>query len=530
MKRNKWLSVVNDWQLREINAANSAELSALQESFITRALSEGKETYNAFLAGEHHDCREADTFLAAFQKHQTTATTATYLTEPDLFATSQQELYELIHHNAVIPDHLKLFFEFLLGLVRCDLSIQVQYQLFVSRGWVSPDHLSAIPAAPFFERLDQLGGLLTELNAVITREFVAKDRSEQYWVELAHSLNGLPPLKTLTEHLASMQTIPDNTTIVTIAQVLHWKGWGGDGAILQKHFGEDFPALLAHCIHYISDSRERNFAHLMAGMSVPMSQRVFDVMISYFQDNRGPLRISDIGSGPRAVMVRQSVLELRKTREVELHAFDICAPAMDPELPRTTFYLDANLHQGAFGNPPGQKLYDAVCAGLVIHQLVYHINTLKSMVEWTKPGGGVFIVDVRASRHLQCAVIPVNLVDREGFVPDYPFWDYSVVVKDTAKVKFPYPLYKADIDLPAALVNAGSGSVWGARFFVVLEATPDQLADLQQLWTAGKFEASDQLANAFTGSCVVSTFYDALKNKGVTLGNAPSYAPEMKGA
>jgi hypothetical protein len=181
----------------------------------------------------------------------------------------------------------------MLGLVRFDLSFQMMYQMLRTNGVFDVGELvGCLPDddAPYLVRLNAMGGLLTAMLEEITKRFVETGTAEAYWDLAADFLRKNLPLQVLSKSLASMQVVPaDNPILVTMAQVLHWKGWGGDGSVLVATFGSDLDALLRNCIHFISDAHATHFTGLMSQMTGPMMEITVRVMTAFYAGDDGPV-------------------------------------------------------------------------------------------------------------------------------------------------------------------------------------------------------------------------------------------------
>lgn len=463
------------YQGRELTEADKRIVKALQESLIEEALREGKATYLKHKNDGKHF------FLSPFaQFFKKTCGGSDYLRDPKAFSDAQQMLYKIIHESTSTPDHIKLFFEFLIGLARFVLSVRLQHIFLDAEGLLKNQAESQL--APhtndLFQALDICGKLLDDANRVMAERFVDTGQEENYWLRIAKFLAQHENYKSLAKALIGLHYIPTQADFITLAQILHWKGWGGTGEILARVFSSDFPNLLRHCIHYISVEQASRFTQIISSVIKPMAQKNDDLLYEALREQTGKIvYLCDIGSGPLSGMVANAVrrFQTETGRSTELDALDICEFASLEDIRRRDIYWDAN-NMSTRDAPPRALLYDICTAGFVLHQLKDPLSVLRTLLYWTKPGGFVITKQIKPGAHLQFAVVPINLVDREGYVPDYPLEELAIPSAD--RVKFLCELPNTRMDILRSRTDELEQTVWGLRAFAVIECPAEDFRAL----------------------------------------------------
>jgi hypothetical protein len=318
--------------LKIINISAAKKIEKKQKMFIETGLGLGEELYLKYISGVLESSNPLFKFFNSFNQLQQKAhCEQCYLDDPDNFYNDQQVLLRLLHDSSA-DDCLKLFGEFFIGLVRFDLASQLQHIALTKIGHKLPT-LNNDKSLSFFQRLNSLGTMQGEIKHSLINTYVSKGSELQFWEKIAIWVESNPHHKLLLTYLVSMHFIPRNIQFVTLAQVLHWNGWGGGGQYLFEIFGDYFPALLKHCIGYISDETENRFSQIISNVVAPLLGSTTDAIFQYcdsiFPSHDETISILDLGSGPSSKMVSPSIDRLkREGYRIEFDALDICE--LDP--------------------------------------------------------------------------------------------------------------------------------------------------------------------------------------------------------
>jgi hypothetical protein len=477
--------------LKITNTSASKEIAKKQKEFIESGLSTGISLYLCYIDDTLERSNSLHNFFSSFHQLQQKAQyEQSYLDDPDNFYNDQQELFRLLHDSSA-NDSLKLFGEFFIGLVRFDIASQLQHIALTEIGLKLPT-LDNEKSLSFFQRLNSLGTMQGRIKHALIDTYVSEGTELQFWEQIATWVESNPRYKPLLTHLVSMHFIPSEIQFVTLAQILHWNGWGGDGQYLFDIFGDYFPELLKHCIGYISDESEKRFSQIISNVVAPLldstTEAIFQYCDSVFPSHDETISILDLGSGPSSKMVAPSIDRLkREGYSIKFDALDICELDPTKGLDRTIYYVDAN---DSFADKLPKK-YNIVCVGYVLHQLVDIQATLKQLLQLTVNGGIVLTLQIKPAVLLQFAVVPLNLVDRESFVPEFSLSDLSILPTANEPVKLLYPLTNLNEDIPRSAHEIMGGSVWGARNFICVELPVAEYNQLLSLWESSGHDVCD---------------------------------------
>lgn len=467
-----------------------------QEKFIKTGLSLGANLYLNYISNKLERKHPSFEFFDRFhQLQQKTQHEQVYLNDPEEFYIDQITLYKLLHKSS-INDSLKLFGEFFIGLVRFDLASQLQHTALTQIGLELPD-FNSDESLNFLQRLNSLGSMQGHIKQLLIDTYVSDGSELQFWESVAIWVKSNPHYNSLLTHLVSMHYIPCEVQFVTLAQVLHWNGWGGDGNYLFDIFGVYFPELLTHCIGYISDESEQRFSQIISNVVAPLLDSTTEAIFKYckesFPSHNEEISILDLGSGPSSKMVSPSIDLLKQEGyHIKFDALDICELNPAKGIDRTIYYVDANEN---FSKKLSSK-YNVVCVGYVLHQLVNIQETLKQLLELAVNGGIILSLQIKPAVLLQFAALPLNLVDRESFVPEFSLSDLSILPTADEPVKLLYPLTNLNENIPRSAYEILGSAVWGARSFIRIELPLTEYHQLLSLWESGDHQDCDSYVAA----------------------------------
>ena len=323
------------------------------------------------------------------------------------------------------------------------------------------------------------------------------------------------------------QANPGRAEMMTLAQVLHWNGFGGNGEFFNelaashkddKEFGDAYRLLAdlsPHAIGYFNnDAKTPNFnarMSIFAAAIGEMKGHANEVnsaaLLKQFGDEKD-IKIYDMGSGRAQNAVATVVQNLKKARknpsldvsEIDGQSLVDAISSRDdtptdetkPKNPNNIdqiYYLDLN---GKLEVRPDQRdKYHLTSYGVVLHQLpeAKHDDALRYAVEMTKSGGIISNPDVGEGREKQAMLIPGNLVDREGFLRNNnaKVMDFAKLAVDTAPsatgeamVKIPVPLLGLEKETAKELGR--NNGIYSFQSYQVIAFPKAKLAELTAEW------------------------------------------------
>lgn len=220
-----------------------------------------------------------------------------YFNNPTNFKKDQDFLYKLIY-TLIASDEMIVFYEFCIGLLRFDIAVRIFNSFLKDK--TNKSLFKDKNQKSWFQHLDYLGKVLSEIYDEIHKNDLYKDGYYNYWLLLNSYLNDNINLSQLAGYITDIHYIPKDKIYVSLSQILHWKGWGGDGEVLFSVFNKDFPNLLNHAINYLSDKKETHFTKVISDVLSPLIDESDENSSKLAKDlllNKGTLRVCDFGSG-----------------------------------------------------------------------------------------------------------------------------------------------------------------------------------------------------------------------------------------
>ncbi len=354
------------------------------------------------------------------------------------------------------------FFE-VLALLGADCRDAVLGEGRVSRSRVSPRRARSERYVEELEQSFRLHARVVRRLAGAVREARADtiwERVHEYWLALP------PECREAVSEVVSLRRRPARRPhLVTVAQVAHWEGWGGDGRL--------FEALAAgrHSRFFDLLARYRSLALDWHRSSAPgrgrghfSSKQVFFAdaaqqlarytaectalllvhpKLRAAADNRAsPLRIWADGVGPRCLaeariieeVARETAAAGRPPLPLELTATETSGPCLEALVKEERAALEngrlwwRDLNRpfpGEPGRSAGERApagaYDCYSCAVALHQVAdgklgqERIRSIFAFATRIVRAGGVLSMpDVGRGAALQVFFIPLNLVDREG--------------------------------------------------------------------------------------------------------------------
>jgi hypothetical protein len=312
----------------------------------------------------------------------------------------------------------------------------------------------------FFERLANVSEAAKVLYAALADCYDNGDKAFAYWQDAAEFLAMNPSLDKLTKQWFSMQSRPKDIRIVSMAQMLHFNGNGGNFEMLAPY---EQLAPLAHNslnIHGVKGDAVAKFNKIamFAPMYVACFEYVHKTLAAYLSKQFADeplLSLYDFGSGSTSNGVREAMCQCSCLR-FELVASDVDCHNIE-RIWAAEFPNNCTLKEVRFDDLNGhftvkqedKDQYHLTSASVVLHQLFPEEKNaaIRYMLQLTKPGGLISNPDAgRALTYTQIYVLPANTDDREGSVVWSDIKDTFVESGVEGYVKIALPL--KDLDYP----------------------------------------------------------------------------------
>ncbi len=449
-------------------------------------------------------------------------------------------------HRFLTVDH-HLFCEYVIGLGYFELLAQLGEELLRSD---SPELVPDIAGRPEVSSgygsgldavFDRHKRVLQSFNVLYGKSSKSNRDSSEVWVDIRMFLMGLDPeVRALADHAISMRFIPSEPSVVSLAQILHWQGWGGRSEVLaaakdalaerrdkgEVKGSELLDVLIRHMDHYFDwfDQEKGGEEHFIKRRSlfgfaaVPLKSYAVRctaaLAVSHglgFRDNQ-PVHIWGDAVGPLAiaeVSIARQIHDLLRHNDlpVEVHATltDVSAPAvatlfrreeLNPIRRRSIHFRDLNRDfQGEPGAPVLEKqqavLENSVriySCSVALHQIADRTRGHKRLrrilsfaTRVVEPGGVVSIPDVGTGAVSQVVLLPINAVDREGG------WGLDVFTNTSirrAPLRFAEVQYltsegRAKVPVPLIALAAGSPQSIAKDGFAMYEFIPYIVVELE---------------------------------------------------
>lgn len=488
---------------KEINTELAMEIQRLQYKFIREALS----TSIYWMTDGTND-PEIRKILSLFHLYYKKVVNGEYIQTPDAFCKEQNNLYEMIHKANIYDTH-RLAFEFILGLARFDIALQLIY-LFVKYYFKYKLSQSSFDRAyeefkcsrddPFFSRLNRISKASIQLMEVITDTTTNFD----YWNRVKQYFNEIPTIRQLVNNLVSTQYIPNNLRFLTIAQVLHWNGLGGNADIFNNL--KAFHDITKHAIDYHGSNDTIHFSNRLNIFKNALNnvmlyvQQVVTNAVPFLFKETNLIRIYDVCSGPKYKACEDLIRNFPTKYKFQLTLSDINGESLanafkikhQKDHPSNMciehiYYEDMNLPLPEFSIQP----YHIIMAGIGLHQASPSriSDILKNLSMRLVDGGLILNPDVGSDASLQLFLIPANIVDREGSVPAYDSFNLKDLIYESNNniiARIAYPLHRicrSSSNNSSLSKNTGP---YMFNAFIALDINKKYINSILQKWAENK--------------------------------------------
>ncbi|MBX9702642.1 MAG: hypothetical protein K2X39_00680 [Silvanigrellaceae bacterium] len=512
------LSFFDEYQSKIISITDAEKIKDKQDEIIKCSFSQGFNQIN-----DAYQTEITPTLIQYLYK----VDQGVFLNNTKDFKKEQDTLLNLIHTSNLI-DTKKIYYEYLIGLSRFVISIQLLYgyvkyinkesahdeiELYSSSLFIQDNSYSLLK---YFDRLSTLSNIGKALILHLSNSYFLNDcNPENYWFDIEQYFHEHQYLDILARDLVSIQYVPENKRYLSIMQSIHWQGFGGSGNILLKH--NQLNGLVVHSIsHHDNYGISDSFTKRLLAFKLPLETilaRTTDLICEYINRNFpiGTINIHDFCSGPRFIAVK-TIIEREKKRKFHLTVSDIDGSSLMSllkekenndygnldkyEVRYEDLCLPLNLSEDQTDK------YHLVNINLGLHQLpideIY--ASIRHFSKITKVGGLIANLDASEKRYLQLMLIPGNLVDREGYVPYIEQMELAKLVIsscDENLVRIAYPLVKLSKKIFTDLdKNIGAGP-YMASFYTPVVITRQEFNLLCKLWLAKKYNECDKLIQRY---------------------------------
>ncbi|MBA2657165.1 MAG: hypothetical protein H0U70_09340 [Tatlockia sp.] len=507
------------FQSRSLSTQEATLISQTQDRLINDSLSIGI----ANSLNKEYSSHEFSLFLNYFKKILNGKIISGNLS----FKKEQDKIYSIIHSSSM-TDCEKIFFEFILGLARFTLAIQMidKFVYYLSENKKIPFQVIENTKSlyedfdnknNFIYRVSKISTIGSYLVNAISEYYTSDDvNTETYWTDVETFFRKNKHLHNLAQSMVSIQYIPRNGSFLSVMQTMHWRGFGGTGKILLQH--EELKNLSEHAInHHLGYSLEKPSNKKMIVFKAPL-----DAMLKYTQASivaylntqisDKVINLHDFCSGPHYVAVK-GIFEKMPNRTFQLTISDVdgenLALLIKQKEDGTTIknmriidvlYEDLMLIKDDSTIPV--KKYHFVSANLGLHQLpldsIYTV--LRYFAKITKNGGLISNLDASNRSCGQLMVIPGNLVDREGHVPEIEHLDLSKLVSDDIDgdyLIFPYPLVNFSKKVLENIDNKIGVGPYMVSFYTPIKIKSTDFYVLNDLWKAKNYYECDSLIRKY---------------------------------
>ena len=480
---------------------------------------------------DHIDAPEASTlstWVHQFHNYHHKISNTPLEIKAEVFVKEQSDFYCQVHESSELTEEQKLGFEFLLGLERFLIAVEItlKFAIFLRDRCELTEfqHLEleemekqVHSETRFFKRLARASEASEKTIDVITEIFRAETPQQSYWQAAKAFYAENTELERLAKALISIHYEPEDACFLGIAQHLHWNGFGGDGKYLtheklkalenQAFYYHGNQTANASCPHFTQ--RLKIFGQGLEELMTFVSQATTNALTAHHHDDT-PICIYDLCTGPTFAAVAATAATLKQQgHKVALTLSDVDGSSLKALVDKKNKAADGLIEDVRYEDlnlplePPESDLdkYDLVSASLGLHQLPDHRQKacIQHFTRVAKPGGFISIPHVNELAHTQLMLIPANIVDRESFVPDeilFNFKGLAVRHGTGGSLKVPYPLRGVTTHSPE---NSDKENLYGYTMYVVVELTEEQLLELEMPWKQGQYEQANQLINRFSG-------------------------------
>lgn len=559
-------------QGEELSREEAFELAEVQREFIVSALNDGFSEYDKCFEGEKNGFfgeRISDIIENYANWHIEVGSEEDQNYLLGFLAEKINLGYEEFIYDEKgvkeLSDKEKLFLEFLLGLRAIDLNVRIalatvkkMVEMDAEGQYFTQDDKDKLLALSLENPGDDVISDLkksSDVTYVLGNEMqrIFGDDAETYWLLVADAIKTDKYFEQAAKKIVSMRYIPEELEMLGIAQALHWSGWGGNGAFLEQVPKLNDPLLLRYVIGWHGGSGDAGMPHFtkrmgMFGMMINKmkereGQNVVPVLLDHFSDV-DEFKVFDGGAGPVA---RGSVNWIGRAlaengKKVSVTAGDVDGMSLaslaslkgkkpledlpDGVVIEKAVRFDANQD---WPNIPNNQYYLFVMS-VVLHQVMDYEKGHESIAallsratEATKKGGIIAWSDAGELAYIQSSVIPYNVSDREGGVPEniydrIKFDDVAIFVGHGEDghnyYKVPYRMSWLRYATPESLAKKYGCGIYESNVFVVLELPEyvidqlDQVRDQPELCDAiltgyyenGVDKSVGNIAESFSGA------------------------------
>ena len=371
---SNWQEFLAEHQNQPITNPEIAEqIGEQQKEYIKGALNELIQILNTESKALNAILRLFDTF-------------PDYLTEEDYKAA-----YECIH-SSELNEQQKLALEFLVGLASFEQATRLSLEIFKK---LNPEidfkHLDQLLKEAEKKSIPDSLRVVEKIAYQLAESYHAsyQGNSENFWLKVRTVLEENPELKQAAQALVSLRHIPEDPSILSIAQALHWQGFGGNGDMIKPFIG----GISRQFIEWHADSEKTNhfsqrlglFADAIETMKDHANQATTSALLETFPDE-DTIRIIDVGSGPAAKGIATIAKRLSEQgKQVEVAVSDIdasnLAATFNLEPTETGFKIIDRRLLDLTGdlNPAGQEdKYHLFSASVVMHQITTWPRSISS--------------------------------------------------------------------------------------------------------------------------------------------------------
>ena len=521
------LTQLKRYQCRSIPSITVAKnILSKQESFAEKTF----EALSCLNRNNGYENESLQLAIKRFREYYCQAIHEKSLEAPQFFQNEQRKMYQIIHETAGLSEPEKMALEYGIGLIRVlkayELNLAFAEYLMSDDKFtrfkkfnISEIKQNIANEDSFFGRVAVASSEIFPVIDEISRVFLNKDDSApSYWQTVSDFYVENPLYEQLAKSLVSIQYVPDEMAFLGIAQFIHWNGVGGNGTYPLQ---EELEALKAHSFNYHGkeqgiqasyehfSQRMRLFGKAHADLKMHINTVLFNALND--KDMGSPIYMYDACSGPRYSAIADVTARLaEKGRKVCLTLSDVDGNNLKTlveekhnDLEKRIVdvrYEDLNLPLDI--SESEQNHYDLVSASIGLHQLSEE-NQRKSIQYFTKlarVGGFISIPHVNELVHTQLMLIPVNILDREGYVSDdlllFKFTQLAVPTDKKGIVKVPYPISKANIP---QIGSDPKPNFYDYTLYLVVELPAAELETLQMHFNRGEYTESNQLIKQLTG-------------------------------
>ena len=511
------LNFFDKFQSKTVSLDDVIEIKNKQQSILDDSFTTGfKELSSVCESNESFNISFIGFFIKVFQGF--------YLDNAKEFAQEQEALYSLLHQNKKFSFKDKVFYEYSIGLLRFVITIQLLYhylgylykndmpkelkgyycKVFIQEQTISIDS--------FFEKMAEISDFGKTLISCLSDFYFKNDVfSLKYWSDIEEYFSNHINLDLLARALVSIQYVPENKRYLAIMQSIHWQGLGGSGDVLNKF--SQLSYLKHHAIsHHDNYNTGNSFNKRLLAFKFPLENILFkvqNIVNEYIASHllEDTIDIYDFCSGPRFNAVN-NIIKQNKFKNFKLTVSDVDGTSLLALLDEheKSKYENIKKYEVRYDDlclplKASSELinkYDLVTVNLGLHQIPHEeiYASLKHFGRITKIGGLIVNLDASEKRYFQLMIIPGNLVDREGYVPNIDQMDITQLTltsNDDNHVKIIYPLINLSKKAVKGLdPNIGEGP-YMVSFYTPILVEKNKLNLLYNLWARKKYKECDQL-------------------------------------